>query len=703
MRRIYWNRIIGGVLSLGLLAITQLAAGFTYHVDVTKGDDARSDLDAQNPETPWKTIGRGLKTAFPGDTVIVQPGTYNESPESRRDGLPTAPVIIQAASPGNVLIQPPAGSPGFFLGHDYHVVEGFVVTAAGVGLKIGPHDVTDGPVVGIVARYNGLFDNSSNGIQFTNAIGGVAEFNLVYQNGLNGISYSGNGSKIHDNIVHTNGQFGIYVKDGVDHQVWNNQAYNNGSDDFKIQGLLIPPPGGRTFYVDVANGNDGYDEVQAQNPATPWKTIRQGLRAASPGDFVAILPGLYEENVESVRDGAPDAPITIRAVAPLTVGIKPASGAAVYIGHHYHIVEGLGVGGGSTGLQLGPYDTTGAEVVGVVVRDNLVVGNTGIGIKFTNAIDGSAMHNVVSDSGLQGISYSGSGATIFNNLIYRNGLKQTEGYGITIDSGDRHSVINNTVYGNSTGGIQLGTTDAVPVFAILLNNIVMQNLVGIIEPAGVDYRGRALLDYNDVYNNSGGDYVLSRVSGSVPGPNSISMSPAFVDEANGIFHLSRQASGQSVNSPCIDVGSDTAEALGLGMRTAFTDKSPDAGRVDLGWHGTLLRLAQGTLTVKKLVLLFTSKGNSFTLVANLMPAASGDGIEPSPQYVEVQLGGSRLSLPTGDPRVAITGLEDGSVDVTVAGSLDFGQFELPLLGMTLRVGDDFGSVTGPLRGFLRFP
>jgi hypothetical protein len=67
-----------------------------YYIDDTNGNDTRSDLEAQDPATPWKTIGRGIQAAVAGDTVIVQPGDYYESVESIRDGLPDAPIIIQA-------------------------------------------------------------------------------------------------------------------------------------------------------------------------------------------------------------------------------------------------------------------------------------------------------------------------------------------------------------------------------------------------------------------------------------------------------------------------------------------------------------------------------------------------------------------------------------------------------------------------------
>jgi Right handed beta helix region len=714
-----WNGIVVGVLGLCLLASTQLAgAGPTYYVDVDNGDDTRTDLEAENPATPWRTIKKAVdtgglvtmvKTGVPsGYTVIVKPGVYHESVESKRDGYPDAQVVIQAASPGSAVIQPPSGLNGFFVSHHHHVIEGFVVTGSAIGLKLGPHDPGNtGPVVGVVARQNQVHNNSSNGIQFTEALDGVAEFNTVYQNGQNGISYSGNGGVIHDNVVYANAQFGIYIRDGIDHQIWDNDVYSNARGDLKIQGSLIPPPvgqppGQRTFYVNGTTGNDAYDELKAQNTSTPWKTIKRGLQSALAGETLAILPGLYAVNVESVRDGSNGAPITIKAVEPWTVTIQPAGGSALYIGHHYHTIEGLTVTGAGTGLQMGPYKKTGVEVVGLVARENHVYGN-GIGLKFTNVRDGTVVHNVIRGNKKDGILYAGFSATIFNNLVYANGADLTGENGITLASGDNHQIVNNTVYGNYNGGIRLGNSTSAPVFSTVLNNIVVQNQVGIREPAGSDYTGKAILDYNNVYGNPGGNYVLSKAAGSKAGPHSISLDPVFVAPANSDFRLGRKATGQAADSPAIDRGSDTAENLGLSGRTAFTDKYPDVGRVDLGYHGTLLRPSQGALTLDEMSLTFDPSGDSFMLAGNLRPGEGSDGMELGLEYVEVEFGGRLFFFPACDSRVALNQLADDSVDVAVTGSADVGQILLPTLGCSLRLGDDFGSAVVRQRGTLQFP
>lgn len=76
--------------------------------------------------------------------------------------------------------------------------------------------------------------------------------------------------------------------------------------------LLFPSVAlaGPTYYVDGLAGSDSYSDVQAQNPATPWRTIRHAVNAGGlvnitnkgaplAGYTVIVKPGRYEETVES--------------------------------------------------------------------------------------------------------------------------------------------------------------------------------------------------------------------------------------------------------------------------------------------------------------------------------------------------------------------------------------------------------------------
>ena len=125
--------------------------------------------------------------------------------------------------------------------------------------------------------------------------------------------------------------------------------------------------------------------------------------------------------------------------------------------------------------------------------------------------------------------------------------------------------------------------------------------------------------------------------------------------------------------------------------------------MDLGYHETLIRPSQGTLTLDEVTLTLDLNGDGFTLSGNLRPGAGSDGMEPGVEYVEAEFGGILFFFPAGDSRVTLNKLADGSVDMTVTGTADFGQFLLPTVGTSLRLGDDFGSAVVRLRGTLQFP
>lgn len=106
-----------------------------------------------------------------GDTIMVNSGTYLESVESKRDGWSTTkPIALKAPVPGGAIIQPPADTNGFFISHNYHTIDGFRVAGAFQGLRLGPHDGGDGPVVGLLVQNNRINSNIDNGISVTNGL-----------------------------------------------------------------------------------------------------------------------------------------------------------------------------------------------------------------------------------------------------------------------------------------------------------------------------------------------------------------------------------------------------------------------------------------------------------------------------------------------------------------------------------------------------
>ncbi len=63
------------------------------------GDDA----DDGSVERPWRTLQHAADSALPGDTVVVQKGTYHEEVTLGRSGDPSSPITFRAA-PGEAVV-----------------------------------------------------------------------------------------------------------------------------------------------------------------------------------------------------------------------------------------------------------------------------------------------------------------------------------------------------------------------------------------------------------------------------------------------------------------------------------------------------------------------------------------------------------------------------------------------------------------------
>ena len=73
------------------------ASARTFYVS-TGGSDNRSDGDAQNGRTPWRTINRAVRSSRGGDTIVVFPGTYYEDVYIDRSGYGGGDLIIKSES-----------------------------------------------------------------------------------------------------------------------------------------------------------------------------------------------------------------------------------------------------------------------------------------------------------------------------------------------------------------------------------------------------------------------------------------------------------------------------------------------------------------------------------------------------------------------------------------------------------------------------
>lgn len=92
------------ILLGGLPSVPSFAAGTTYYVSETTGDDARTPQQATDRTTPWKTIQKAADTLTAGDTCIILAGTYRETVTPANSGTPGNPITFKADTGATVVI-----------------------------------------------------------------------------------------------------------------------------------------------------------------------------------------------------------------------------------------------------------------------------------------------------------------------------------------------------------------------------------------------------------------------------------------------------------------------------------------------------------------------------------------------------------------------------------------------------------------------
>jgi uncharacterized protein (TIGR03382 family) len=111
-----------------------LAAGNTYYVSLSgeNGNDGLSEAQA------WRTITHACAEVHAGDTVIIKPGDYgNENAEVVDSGTEDQPIIIQAETPGTVVLTGSGDGRGIYIrDRSYIIVEGIKFVNYDTGLNV---------------------------------------------------------------------------------------------------------------------------------------------------------------------------------------------------------------------------------------------------------------------------------------------------------------------------------------------------------------------------------------------------------------------------------------------------------------------------------------------------------------------------------------------------------------------------------------
>ena len=192
---------------------------------------------------------------------------------------------------------------------------------------------------------------------------------------------------------------------------------------------------------------------------------------------------------------------------------------------------------------------------GILIRSTYTGGSGYVGSAWVSpTVTGNWIHHN-QDAGIVGHAFEpydafGTGAvagTYTNNLVVNNasdGIRLTRSYGQL-----EPKLVNNTVADNLGAGIKHDT-----LYDYIRNNIVTGNATGIEatspEPF-VPAAGQAT--YNDVWNNSGGDWVnYDWGTGAPASHNNMSENPQFTTQFTGAQYYHIRGT-----SPCVDAGTDS--------------------------------------------------------------------------------------------------------------------------------------------------
>jgi uncharacterized repeat protein (TIGR01451 family) len=353
---------------------------------------------------------------------------------------------------------------------------------------------------------------------------------------------------------------GLAVKPASANQLGVNQLEGISSDSFFA-------PGAAVFFEDALTGtlNSYYFPfVTRSKPIlcgeiltdTVWKAVESPYLVTCDVSILAGVKVTAEAGVtlqfvigavnllvygELRAEGTEQAPIYFQ---PITSGFPGSWGAVAFMpgssgvldhaiieygGYISYLVPGM-VYIASDAVQVGNSVVRGSNRGGIYTRSSSPV------------ISATLITSNHADQG--GGVYIESGNPLIQNNVFSGNTADLGGGGLYINTGSP-LIFNNVFHENiallAGGGIYIHNFNAGISVPTIQNNILVSNTARI-SGGGISNTGTPVLDYNDIWGNTGGDY-----DNAMPGLHDISTDPVWVDPDHGDFHLAS-------NSPCIDAG-----------------------------------------------------------------------------------------------------------------------------------------------------
>ncbi|HEY2387122.1 MAG TPA: DUF1565 domain-containing protein [Candidatus Binatia bacterium] len=261
-----------------LIPATVIAAT-TYEVS-TSG----SDTNTGKAGSPLRTIQKAANLVAPGDTVLVDPGTYNERISITRSGSAAAPIVFKSANPsGQPVVIDGTGTAGSNFTAVVNITDASYLQFMGLTVRNSPNWGVhiSGSATHIELNTLDVSGCNQNGV-FIETSTTAPNFTIVHN------------SKVHDNQA---GGIAVWVAPGGYFLIENNQVYNNAGTN-NYDGIQIGGGDGASHHVVARNntsygngGANGADQIDFGGHAFGHHYLAENNDVSGPGGSMKVQQG----------------------------------------------------------------------------------------------------------------------------------------------------------------------------------------------------------------------------------------------------------------------------------------------------------------------------------------------------------------------------------------------------------------------------